>query len=224
MKQLLFFLFFFISAFNLLAQEEFYDAPRPKTPVYIDNREELLNDEETPTKQKRNERYADEDSVQKKFDPSKLRIGGNFGLQFGNYTFVNLSPTVGYIFLKDRLEVGAGPIFIYQSVRYNYNYRQSYLLYGGDFYTRGYIWKGIFAQAQYDLINKESYYKNERINVHHLLIGGGYSTPIGNVGSFYASLMYNVLNNKESVYRGTFGEFPLIMNVGFGFGINRKNK
>lgn len=52
-----------MSVLSLLAQEEIYEAPRPKTPVYIDNREELLNDEETPTKQKRNERYVYEDSV-----------------------------------------------------------------------------------------------------------------------------------------------------------------
>lgn len=34
------------------------------------------------------------------FDMSKLTVGGNFGLQFGDYTIVNISPQVGYKFSK----------------------------------------------------------------------------------------------------------------------------
>jgi hypothetical protein len=215
-------LLFFISFFcaHIFAQEENYDMPKPKAPVYLDTDEELPNSAPQTNKKSNTSNSATDSVPPRKFNPSKLRIGGNFGLQFGNYTYVNISPTVGYLFLKDRMEAGAGPVFMYQSFRDPYsNYKESYALYGGDLYARGYIWKGIFAQAQYDLINKESYYDEKRLNVHHLLVGGGYSTPIGGAGSFYVSLLYNVLNNDESVYQGTFGDFPLIMNIGFGIGI-----
>ena len=186
-----------MSVLSLLAQEEIYEAPRPKTPVYIDNREELLNDEETPTKQKRNERYADEDSVQKKFDPSKLRIGGNFGLQFGNYTSINLAPTLSYFFIPNRLQFGVGPILLFQSIRLNNGSRLKTTAYGGQLFLRGYVWNGLFLQARYDMVNKESYYKYpERINVSHLLIGGGYSTSISNVGRFYVSALIDVINDN----------------------------
>lgn len=227
MKYIACFIFVLMLSLSASAQEEIYDNPKPKPSIFHPSDEELLNDDtpETTEKTTKNKKYiSEDDSVFRKFDPKKLRIGGSFGLQFGNYTYINLSPTLGYLFWKDRLELGAGPIFIYQSVRYSNSYRQSYLFYGADIYARGYIWKGLFLQAQYDLINKEAYYQNGRINVSHLLLGGGYSTPIGDIGSFYASMMYNVLNNKESVYQGTFGKFPLIMNIGFGFGIRGKNR
>ena len=42
-------------------------------------------------------RPAEEDVPEKKgFDPSRLFFGGNFGLTFGNFTFINVSPVVGY--------------------------------------------------------------------------------------------------------------------------------
>ncbi|QQR97643.1 MAG: hypothetical protein IPK18_12475 [Sphingobacteriales bacterium] len=211
------------------AQEEIYDDVNKNRRKNSDTEsyDELPSDNSS-TKSKTNntnsedENTTDEEEIPKKFDPSKLRIGGRFGLQFGSYTFVNISPTAGYLFLKDRLEVGAGPIFIYQSIRYANNYRQKSFVYGADLYGRGYIWKGIFAQAQYDFVNKESYFEYKRVNVHHLLIGGGYAQPIGDAASFYFSLMYNVIRSDESIYQGTFGKIPLMLNIGFGIGINRR--
>ena len=42
-------------------------------------------------------RPVEEDVPEKKgFDPQRLFFGGNFGLTFGNFTFINVSPVVGY--------------------------------------------------------------------------------------------------------------------------------
>jgi hypothetical protein len=232
MKQtFLFILLNFVIISFSLAQEEIYDNSN-KNNNRIETSEELPKDDNTTIRNNKrtnnneieeDEKENEEEST-KKFDPSKLRIGGNFGLQFGSYTYVNLSPTVGYLFLKDRLQLGAGPIFIYQSIRYTNNFRQKSFVYGADIYARGYVWKGVYLQAQYDLVNKESYYNfGQRLNVHHLLLGGGYAQPIGNAASFYISMLYNVINNDESVYQGTFGKIPLILNIGFGIGINKRN-
>lgn len=176
-------------------------------------------------KAKPEEKKENEDAksaLQKRKDNLKrLRFGGNFGLQFGSYTYINLSPTVGYMVVKKRLELGGGPIFIYERFRdYYYNNAYSFFVYGPDVYARGYIWRGLYLEARYDLVNKPSYYDiYNKIWVNHLLLGAGYAAPIGKIGSFYISAMFNVLNNKESIYRGTFGNFPLILNMGFGFGI-----
>ena len=42
----------------------------------------------------------DEEPKQKGFDKSKLFFGGNFCLSFRMYSFVNVSPQVGYMFNK----------------------------------------------------------------------------------------------------------------------------
>ena len=73
------------------------------------------------------------------------------------------------------------------------------------------------------MANKEPYNLNNpenRINVHHLLLGAGYSSAIGNAGQINISLLYNVLDQDESIYQfGTFGSIPLFLNISFGFGI-----
>jgi hypothetical protein len=209
-----------------MAQEENYEQTQIKSSP-------ALNDTmPTPESASADREEKEKPVSNKKFDPSKLRIGlSNFGFQIGsyynyNFIFLQATPTVGYIFLKDRLELGTGPIFIYQRYKDVYSQEKFNLFTGGaSFYTRGYIWKGLFAQVQYDFVNKPSIYDfNRRVNVNHLLLGAGYSTPIGNAGSFFISAMFNVINSDESIYRGTFGDFPLILNIGFGLGVGGRNR
>jgi hypothetical protein len=216
-----FIIFFLLSILSfttkhLKAQEEIYDQP-----VQIID---TLNNNNQPEKEERRktEKETAKDDIDKRKERlNRIRVGlGNFGLQFGTYTFIQATPTIGYMVIKNRLELGGGPILIYQSIRYSSGFRESYFVYGSDIYARGFIYKGIYLGASYDLVNKPSYFDlNKRLNVHHLLLGAGYSANLGEIGSFNASLMFNVLNNTESIYRGTFGNFPMILNVGFGFGL-----
>lgn len=226
MKKSFFLLLIFYCCTSLYAQEEIYDETKIQKRPRVQNEEEQpQNNSSSSGKKIKAVDENMEDSTRKKIDLSKLRIGGNFGLQIGSYTFINLSPTVGYLFLKDRLEAGAGPILIFQSIRYSNSFRQRSFVYGSSLYARGYVWRGVFAQAQYDFVNKDSYFVlNNRVNVHHLLIGAGYAQQIGNAGAFFVSLMYDVINNDESIYQGTFGRIPLMLNMGFGFGIGRGSR
>ena len=83
----------------------------------------------------------------KKEKLNRFRIGGNFGFQFGDYIYVNLSSTVGYMAVKERLEVGGGPIFIFQRYRYAYNQAVRSFIYGVDVYSRGFVYKGLFLEV-----------------------------------------------------------------------------
>jgi len=204
---------------NTKAQEEKYDEPiRIVDTLYNENStEETTNSKKENTKEKEDALSALE---KKKELLNRLRIGGNFGLQFGNYTYINLSPTVGYMAVKNRLEVGAGAVLIFERFRITNNFALSSFVYGADIYTRGFLYKGLYLEARYDPLYKTSYYNIDRkLWVHHLLLGAGYASSIGKIGVFNVSLLFNVLDNDESVYRGTFSsKFPLIFNVGFGFG------
>lgn len=224
------FLLLVLGTFNAQAQEENYESTTIKTsPAMSDT---------VPGPVKSGAEQPDETGKvagEKKFDPKKLRLGlNNFGFQIGSYynyniIFLQVSPTIGYLFWKDHLELGTGPIFIYQRYKeVNTGFKYNFFTYGASFYTRGYIWKGLFGQAQYDFVNKPStaggYIRDYRVNVHHLLLGAGYSTPIGKAGNFFISALFNVINSDESIYRGTFGDFPLILNIGFGMGFPGRNR
>lgn len=214
----LFALMFCITSIKLYAQEETYEQPIRIIDTLGDNNNASTRKEKEDENKKEDAKSASE---KRKDKLDRIRVGlGNFGLQLGAYTYIQATPTIGYMVIKNRLELGGGPILIYQHIRYSNGFRQSYFVYGSDIYARGYLYKGIYLGASYDLVNKPSYsdlYK--RLNVHHLLIGAGYAASLGNIGSFNASIMFNVLNNSESIYRGTFGNFPMILNVGFGFGL-----
>lgn len=61
------------------------------------------------------------------FDMSRLSIGGNFSLQFGNYTVIGISPQVGYNFSK-YFTAGAGFGYTYfKNSEYDYEWKRSYL-------------------------------------------------------------------------------------------------
>src|SRR4051794_29022284 len=63
--------------------------------------------------------FTEEEESKKGFDPSRLFFGGNFGLTFGDFTFINVSPQVGYR-LTEKFSIGTGVNFIYQSSKYTY--------------------------------------------------------------------------------------------------------
>lgn len=177
------------------------------------------------------------DEEVKGWDWSKARMGGVFGLQFGRFTSVELSPTFAYNVIE-RLQIGAGFKFLYLSQKgdlfdprtgINYGGFKT-TMYGPSIFTRVMIWDRLFAHLEYEMINKEPFYsfdRNQRINVHHLLLGGGYALQMGNAGDMYITILFDVINDRESIYRGNFGigRIPVILKLGFGFGAGgRKNR
>lgn len=61
-------------------------------------------------------RPAATDDEQRGFKKENLVFGGNLGLTFGDFTFVNLSPQVGYRF-ADWITAGAGVNYVHTSIR-----------------------------------------------------------------------------------------------------------
>ncbi len=161
-----------------------------------------------------------------KWDWQNFRLGGNLGLSFGNVTYLDISPTFGYFVIPQKLQVGIGTKFVYYNRRQEYSLNTSTtippyrtFIYGGGFFSNYTIWEGVFAHAEFEMVNKDSYYDiNRRVNVPHLLLGGGYMQPIGENGHFFIAALFNVLDSDESLYAGTFGSLPLIIRTGVGFG------
>lgn len=142
----------------------------------------------------------------------KITVGGNFGLQFGSVTYIDLSPMVGYRFTD---KFTAGPGFTYRYLKYR-GYEAS-SIYGGSFFARHLIGSQFFAQAQYEslsseyltFVNQEPYFKREWVS--GLFIGGGLYQPLGRRGAVLLSAMYNLMyDNIKSPYNS-----PWVLNVGF---------
>jgi hypothetical protein len=121
----------------------------------------------------------------------RLFFGGNFGLQFGTITDIQLSPVVG-VWLLPRLAVAAGPDFrFYKDPDNRTN------IFGGSTYLQYHFIKdlnsilaagihlGFFLHIEDELLSLESSfwkdppYTSDRFYVNTLLAGGGISQPMG---------------------------------------------
>lgn len=145
------------------------------------------------------------------FDKSRLSIGGNFSLQFGNYTVIGISPQVGYDFSK-YFTAGAGFGYTYfKNSEYDYEWRRSYLSF--NTFARFYPVQGIIMGIQPE-INRmwESYeYRNvsektEKV-VPSVLIGGGFRYM-----GLIAMIQYDLVQDDYSPYGDR-----LFYSVGYAF-------
>jgi hypothetical protein len=179
---------------------------------------------------------TDTGQEKKGFDKSRLFAGGNFGLSFGDYTLVNVSPQVGYRF-NDHFAAGIGINGQYTQIRYrdgnNETYaRQNYGVAGVNIFGRFYPIQQVFLQAQPELNyiwGSEKYYTNPETEsslngkmLPSLLAGAGGVLPLGGSGGLIIMIQYDLLN--KSSYSGSpdpgtpYGNKPFI-SIGFNFGL-----
>jgi hypothetical protein len=171
-------------------------------------------------------RPVEEDVPEKKgFDPQRLFFGGNFGLTFGNFTFINVSPVVGYR-ITNMFSAGTQINFIYQSNKINYaanTYSKSEYAYVGlgvfgRFNPVKFLLLNVQPEMNYIWGNyKEVYpgntieYKQEGKFIPSVLLGAGAAIPTGGRGALIAMIQYDIVQNDLSPY----GRNPF-----FSFGFN----
>ena len=168
-----------------------------------------------------------QDEEDEGFQKDRFFAGGNFGLAFGGYTLVNISPQVGYRFNR-YLAAGLGLNFVYTSQKEEDVYgndlsKISQWVTGLSTFARFYPTEKFLIQVQpefnYIFGNIKYYqpteteYKLDAEIIPSLLVGGGMVVPSG-AGSFYTTLMYDLLQRKNSPY----GNRPIVsvgVNVNF---------
>lgn len=167
--------------------------------IYVDNQGNVYD-----TRKKTSATKPVIKSLKKKssssFDPSKLSVGGNFSLQFGDYTVVGISPQVGYDFSK-YFTAGAGLGYTYYKDKYyDYKWSSNYLSFDvfGRFYPVEYIVIGIQPEIS-RMWQNITYYDGEKISeskfVPSFLIGGGLR-----LGGMTAMIQYDVVQDRNSPY------------------------
>lgn len=146
----------------------------------------------------------------------KLVYGGNFGLQFGSLTLIDLSPVIGYR-LTPKLETGLGFTWKYYKYRnywINPNTGQQYDLKsniaGGSVYARYHIFKNVFAHTEFEQLRYKytNYYfngavmeKDEQVaNITSVFVGGGYRQSFNRNSYFYIMALWNLTEDAMSPY------------------------
>lgn len=141
----------------------------------------------------------------------RLFFGGNFGLQFGTITDIQVSPVIG-LWVLPRLAVAAGPdyrYFRYHDVQTN--------IYGGKFYAQFVVVQdlnsfipigvhtGIFLHLEDELLSLESaYWRNTystgRFYINTILAGAGISQQIGRRSSLNFMLLWALNDSGYEIY------------------------
>lgn len=168
------------------------------------------------------------DEEQRGFKRENLVLGGNLGLTFGDFTFVNLSPQVGYRF-SDLLTAGAGINYVHTSVRTralgsgNELFRENFSYAGANLFARlfptDFLFLSLQPEANYSWGKIK--YPDDRASISisgkwipSLLVGGG--LVIGGNGprgrGTLISLQYDLAQDPRSPY----GTRPFV-NVGVAF-------
>lgn len=167
-----------------------------------------------------------EDEPKKGFQKENLFIGGNFGLSFGDYTLINVSPQLGYRFNRF-FAAGFGVNGQYVSYRdidsNGDHFKTKQGIIGLNMFGRVYPINQIMLQIQPEAnyrFGKNVYYRDNPVQefktdamiVPSMLLGGGAVLQQGR-GAMIISVMYDVLQRDYSPY----GRKPV---YNFGYNIN----
>jgi hypothetical protein len=127
------------------------------------------------------------------FSSDRWFYGGGVGVSFGDITYVEVSPLLGYR-VDDRLSVGGSLIFRYRDDdRFSPSVNTSD--YGGGLFARYTVVAPFFLQAEYEYLNYEVLRPDrstERMNANSVFAGGGVTHPLNRNVSLFATVLYNL--------------------------------
>lgn len=142
-------------------------------------------------------------------------FGGNFSLQFGDITFIDISPLMGYM-LTEKLSAGVGAT--YQYTKYDFSrFKFETNTYGGRVFGRYNFFPEFFGHAEVESLSFEFIDQNDAITrewVPGVFLGGGYFASFGRSrGGFQIMGLYNLAYDEvKSPYNS-----PFIVRIGFTF-------
>ncbi|MFD2245078.1 outer membrane protein transport protein [Pontibacter ruber] len=144
----------------------------------------------------------------------RLYWGGGFGLQFGTYTAVSLSPLVGYR-VTEKFWLGGGVTYQYQGGE-----GISLQNVGGKVYAQQEVYRNFLVHAEYEVLSVEyltsyynGYYEKDREVMSLPMAGLGYRQFLSNKVSSDILVLYNFNDEFPNPYSN-----PVIrVNFNFAF-------
>ena len=138
-----------------------------------------------------------------------LVFGGNLGGSFGNPSYFQLNPMVGYRTTQWWIN-GIGLNYTYFSTN---AYREN--IYGASVWTRATVFKTLFAHSEFEILKRsafDGFGNTAEATVPVWLVGAGYNSGGSRLG-LSAMIMYDLIQDPNSPYNQ-----PMIRIGGlFGF-------
>ena len=151
--------------------------------------------------------YTYQDIEPKSSLNDNIFYGGGFGLQFGTFILIKVTPEIGYR-LTENFELGIGVNYMFTKNSY-YNFSDH--VYGANIFGRLFVYNDIYIQGEYEMLNvadfdyTTSYYTGERIFIPGILGGIGYRQKIGEKAAILTSILYNfTISDKTPYYNPVF--------------------
>lgn len=141
----------------------------------------------------------------------RVYFGGGLGLQFGNYTLVDVSPRIGYK-ITDEWSIGLSSKYQYIRIKTN-NADFETNTYGGGVFSSYFFADNLFAHAEYEVMNGKWAFYRDRFNLESLLVGGGYKVDLGGRAFSTIMILVNLIDSEFTPYRSP------IIRVNFGVGL-----
>jgi hypothetical protein len=153
----------------------------------------------------------------------KLYVGGGFGLSFGDVTYIQLMPMVGYR-ITPKLSAGLRFMYQYTSRKYYTGPNTTQKISSNDFgvgpFARMMLFGPIYAQVEYEYLNYEyTDFNGEstRYGYGSFMAGGGIIQPIGGKAAFFLTALYNFSYDANSTGPQPYGR-PYIIRAGITAG------
>lgn len=144
----------------------------------------------------------------------RVYVGGGLGLNggtdsYGNrYFYLGLYPVIGYM-VTNKLSAGTGITWQYYSYP---DVNQTINQYGFSPFVR-YNISPAFLYAEYVILSSPTYTGVARKTYNRLLLGLGYSQPLGRRGALNVMGLYDVLYKREDLVFAS----PWVIRVYFSF-------
>lgn len=190
-------------SFQTLAQEDTSAAQQQDTTEYV-----TKAPEPTPAAPKKSVNIRE-----------KIYFGGNLGLSFGNITSIAIEPLIGW---KWTPKLSSGLVlsyWYYKDNRYTPTYESS--SYGYRLFSRYRVIPQIYLHAEWAQFFYDNIYDPDDLSfgtasVPYFFVGGGLSQPMGGNAHFFIQALYEVIQDRRSIYRGN-NDLYLSVGIAAGF-------
>jgi hypothetical protein len=150
--------------------------------------------------------------------PKKTFFGGGFGFGYGDLSWVEIWPVLGYRVSKS---ITAGVEGLYR-VREDDRTANDITAtdYGVSPFVRVNLARGLFIQAEYEFLSYEyvdTSLGTDRDTYDSFLMGVGLSRPMGGHAAFVVSAFYNFSWSDDELYSPYDEAWTVNAGVGFGF-------
>lgn len=143
----------------------------------------------------------------------KVFVGGNFGIQLGTSTFIDVSPLAGYR-ITPKFSAGVGVTYQYFHYKDRY-YDLETNVFGGRVFGRYLFTDYLFGHAEYEYLNLEAFdfFPRRRVDVVSILGGGGYIQRFGRNSAIVAMILYNFTESLYTPYNNP------VIRIGVNLGL-----